>query len=92
MESDFDLARHQGNYRAKCSVCGRDWYTSLIGKCPERERNICMYCCRMCQHSYQSRLGGRACRVKDQERAKGKRIATASEPPRNDGKEKTASG
>ena len=77
-------------YRETCRICGREYYTSLISRCPERDRNICMYCCRMCENSYASPLGGRACRVKDAERKKGKRIATAAEPPRNDGKERTA--
>ena len=59
------------SYRRLCSICVREFYDSLIGPCPERGgRQICMYCCRMCEHSYHSRLGGWACRVKDAARRK----------------------
>ena len=73
MKSDFDLAKHQGSHRIKCSVCGRDWYDSLIGKCPERDRNVCMYCCRMCEKHYTmpGQIGQR-CRAKEDARKKGK--------------------
>ena len=58
-------------YRRNCSICVRSFYASLVGPCPERDgRKVCMYCCRMCQHSYESSLGGRACRVKDEARRK----------------------
>ena len=83
--------QHAGS-RQICSLCSRTWYGSLVGPCPEREgRKVCMYCCRMCGHSYLSRLGGWACRLKDQEREKvlaakkaGKRIPDGQERPRSD--------
>ena len=81
--------QHTGN-RQICSLCARKWYSSVIGPCPEREgRKVCMYCCRMCQHSYLSRLGGWGCRRKDQERETEKkrkaaeRIATPPSETRN---------
>ncbi|MBO7668335.1 MAG: hypothetical protein J6T26_07720 [Firmicutes bacterium] len=59
------------SYRRLCSICVREFYDSLIGPCPERDgRQVCMYCCRMCEHSYLSRLGGWACRARDRENKK----------------------
>lgn len=58
------------SYRRKCSVCGREYYDSVIGPCPERyERQICMYCCRMCEEHYTvpGQIGQR-CRAKDRAR------------------------
>ena len=64
--------QHAGS-RQICSLCSRTWYSSLVGPCPEREgRKVCMYCCRMCENSYASPLGGRACRAKDRARAAAK--------------------
>jgi len=87
-----EIQEQQAGSRQICSLCSRKWYSSLIGPCPEREgRKVCMYCCRMCGHSYLSRLGGWACRLKDQERGKalaakkaGKQIQAGKEPRSSD--------
>ena len=103
-KSDAQKAREvqdKPSYRRNCSICVRSFYDSLVGPCPERDgRQVCMYCCRMCENSYKSRLGGWACRVKDAARKKGKKPAAAGVPhpsPAGDtfpegeaGKEKTA--
>lgn len=87
-KSDAQKAREvqdKPSYRRNCSICVRSFYDSLVGPCPERDgRQVCMYCCRMCENSYQSRLGGWGCRVKDAARKKGKKPAAAG--GRNDGK------
>lgn len=73
MRTDYNTGKAQKTSRVNCSICVRSFHDSLVGPCPERDgRQVCMYCCRMCEHSYQSRLGGRACRVKDEAR-KGKK-------------------
>lgn len=74
-KSDAQKAREvqdRPSYRMKCRICGREYYTSLVGKCPERDgRQICMYCCRQCEHHYTlpGQIGQR-CRVMDAERKK----------------------
>ena len=81
--------QHAGS-RQICSLCSRTWYSSLVGPCPEREgRKVCMYCCKLCEHSYQGEMG-QGCRLKDQERGKalaekkaGKRIPAGQEGPRS---------
>lgn len=63
------------SYRRKCSVCGREYYDSVVGPCPERDgRQVCMYCCRMCEQHYTvpGQIGQR-CRAKDREREARKR-------------------
>jgi len=62
-------------YRSKCSICGREYYISLVGICPERaDRHICMYCCRMCESHYTAAGQiGQGCRVKDALRAEKRR-------------------
>ena len=69
-------------YRATCRICGREYYTSLISRCPERDRNICMYCCRMCPEHYTlpGQIGQR-CRAKDRARAAAKGRGKTSPPP-----------
>ena len=92
MRNDYDLSGNQSSRYHTCGLCGKKWYESLIRACPKREgKKVCMYCCRMCGHSYLSRLGGWACRLKDQEREKvlaakkaGKRIPAGQERPRSD--------
>lgn len=59
------------SYRRKCSVCGREYYDSVVGPCPERDgRQWCMYCCRICPEHYSlpGQIGQR-CRAKDRARA-----------------------
>ncbi len=47
------MAAGQGTYRLRCAFCGREWHDSIVGKCPEREIHVCMYCCRrLCDKSY----------------------------------------
>lgn len=75
MRTSFDMAAGQGTYRLRCAFCGREWHDSLVGKCPEREIHICMYCCRrLCDKSYTlpGQIGQR-CRAKDREREGGKK-------------------
>lgn len=65
----------RASYRRLCSICVREFYDSLIGPCPERDgRQVCMYCCRMCQEHYTlpGQIGQR-CRAKDREREGGKK-------------------
>lgn len=84
-KSDAQKAREvqeQPVYRRICSICVREYYDSLVGACPERGgRQVCMYCCRLCEHHYTlpGQIGQR-CRVKDAERKK----------PARAGKEKSA--
>ena len=57
-------------YRRLCSICVKEYYDSLVGPCPERDgRQVCMYCCRMCEHHYTlpGQIGQR-CRAKDRAR------------------------
>lgn len=102
MRTDYDLTGSQGTYRLRCALCGREWHDSLVGKCPEREIHVCMYCCRrLCDQSYTlpGQIGQR-CRARDAARKKGKQGAaagTTSPPPAGGtspegeaGKEKTA--
>ena len=69
-KSDAQKAREVQDrpvYRRNCSICVRSFYDSLVGPCPERDgRQVCMYCCRMCEHHYTlpGQIGQR-CRVKD---------------------------
>lgn len=69
------LSRAQTSHRQLCHVCGRRYYDSLVGTCPERgDRHICMYCCRMCeQHYTEPGQIGQGCRVKDALRAEKRR-------------------
>lgn len=63
------------SYRRKCSVCGREFYESVVGPCPERGgRQWCMYCCRICPEHYSlpGQIGQR-CRAKDRAREAAKR-------------------
>ena len=83
MRTSFDMEAHQGTYRLRCALCGREWHDSIVGKCPEREIHVCMYCCRMCEHHYRGEMG-QGCRVRDAARKKGKTPAAAG--GRNDGK------
>ena len=86
MRTSFDMEAHQGTYRLRCALCGREWHDSLVGKCPEREIHVCMYCCRrLCDKSYTlpGQIGQR-CRARDAARKKGKKPAAAG--GRNDGK------
>ena len=61
--------------RLKCAVCGRDYYDSVIGKCPKRpDKIICMYCCMTkCKNSYrvEGQIGQR-CRATEREKEKAK--------------------
>lgn len=76
MRKEFDMEEHQSARRIICTLCGRKWYPSLAGPCPEREeRNVCMYCCRMCRHHYRGEVG-QGCRVKDKKRKGGNRRGT----------------
>lgn len=62
-------------YRETCRICGREFYTSLISRCPERDgRQVCMYCCRICPEHYSlpGQIGQR-CRAKDRAREARKR-------------------
>ena len=67
--------QERASYRRKCHICGREWYDSLIGPCPERDgRQVCMYCCRLCEHHYREPGQiGQGCRVKDAARAGGRK-------------------
>ena len=82
-KSDAQKAREVQDrpvYRRNCSICVRSFYDSLVGPCPERDgRQVCMYCCRMCQQSYKGVMGW-GCRVKDAARKKGKKPAAAGVP------------
>jgi len=86
-----EIHEQQAGSRQVCSLCSRKWYSSLIGPCPEREdRKVCMYCCKLCEHSYQWEMG-QGCRLKDQERGKalaakkaGKQIQAGKEPRSSD--------
>lgn len=72
MRTEFDLTGSQGTYRLRCALCGREWHDSIVGKCPEREIHICMYCCRrLCDKSYTlpGQIGQR-CRAWDAARKK----------------------
>ena len=62
-------------HRRRCHICVRVFYDSLVGPCPERDgRQVCMYCCRMCEHHYTvpGQIGQR-CRVKDRLREEKRR-------------------
>ena len=86
MRTSFDMAAGQGAYRLRCAFCGREWHDSLVGKCPEREIHVCMYCCRrLCEKSYTlpGQIGQR-CRAWDAARKKGRGKPETGE------KEKTA--
>ena len=75
MRTSFDMEAHQGTYRLRCALCGREWHDSIVGKCPEREIHVCMYCCRrLCDKSYTlaGKIGQR-CRAWDAARKKAKR-------------------
>ncbi len=72
MRTSFDMESHQGTYRLRCALCGREWHDSIVGKCPEREIHVCMYCCRrLCDKSYTlpGQIGQR-CRAWDAARKK----------------------
>lgn len=75
MRNSFDTGTHQGKHRKTCAVCGRDYYESLIGSCPAREKEkVCMYCCRSCGNSYKGDMG-QGCREKDRRRAEKRKRA-----------------
>ena len=75
-----EVERHRAvqdkpSYRRLCSICVREYYDSLVSACPERDgRQVCMYCCRMCEESYTlpGQIGQR-CRAKDRARAEGRK-------------------
>ena len=83
-KSDAQKAREVQDrpvYRRNCSICVRSFYDSLVGPCPERDgRQVCMYCCRMCQQSYKGVMGW-GCRVKDAARKKGKKPLSSIRQP-----------
>lgn len=57
--------------RAKCDVCKRSYYASLIGPCHKKpEKTVCMYCCvSKCGNGYRDDRGGVRCKVFDRKKA-----------------------
>lgn len=52
MRNKYDLAGAQKERYRRCAFCGKELYEALIRTCPEREAEICAYCCRLCGQSY----------------------------------------
>lgn len=83
MRTSFDMAASQGTYRLRCAFCGREWHDSIVGKCPEREIHVCMYCCRrLCEESYRlpGQIGQR-CRAWDRKKAEKRGRAAPHQSP-----------
>ena len=83
MRTEFDHNAAQSKHREKCSICGREWYDSLVGVCPERGRKVCMYCCRrLCEESYRlpGQIGQR-CRAWDRKKAEKRGRAAPHQSP-----------
>ena len=44
-------AKKEKNTPAKCAICGREHYSSVMRNCQLERRATCMYCCRKCNNN-----------------------------------------